>query len=137
MCHRSQWKGANRQSAVSLSCRRTCAGNGWHGGDEMPVVSLLFHDVFAASPRESGFESPAADRYKLSVRTFEAQLEGLARVEADAPHALAARITFDDGGASYYTIAAERLEARGWRGHCFVSTDFINQRGFLTAGQLR
>src|SRR5215468_10703903 len=132
MCHRCPWKGASRQSGVSPTCRRTCAGNGWHGGEEMQVVSLLFHDVYAASPRESGFESPAADRYKLSVRVFDAQLEGLARVESAVPHS--ALITFDDGGASYYTIAAERLEARGWRGHCFVSTDFINRRGFLTAG---
>jgi len=103
----------------------------------MPVVSLLFHDVYAASPRESGFESPAADRYKLSVRAFEAQLDGLARGGSESPTVLPPLITFDDGGASYYTIAAERLEARGWRGHCFVSTDFINQRGFLTTGQLR
>ena len=32
---------------------------------------------------------------------------------------------------------ADRLEARGWRGHCFVSTDAIGTRGFLTAAQIR
>ena len=31
----------------------------------MRTVSLLFHDVYAADPRESGFASDAADRYKL------------------------------------------------------------------------
>ncbi len=46
-------------------------------------------------------------------------------------------ITFDDGGESYYTAAADRLEALGWRGHCFVTTDCIGQRGFLTAAQIR
>jgi peptidoglycan/xylan/chitin deacetylase (PgdA/CDA1 family) len=46
-------------------------------------------------------------------------------------------ITVDDGGLSYYTVVADRLEALGWRGHCFVSTDFIGQRGFLDARQLR
>ena len=46
-------------------------------------------------------------------------------------------ITFDDGGESYYTATADRLEALGWRGHCFVTTDFIGQRGFLTAAQIR
>jgi peptidoglycan/xylan/chitin deacetylase (PgdA/CDA1 family) len=46
-------------------------------------------------------------------------------------------LTFDDGGVSYYTVAAERLEALGWRGHCFVSTDFIGRRGFVDAAQIR
>jgi peptidoglycan/xylan/chitin deacetylase (PgdA/CDA1 family) len=46
-------------------------------------------------------------------------------------------LTFDDGGVSYYTIVADRLEARGWRGHCFVSTDFIGRPGFLSADQIR
>src|SRR5689334_7351398 len=113
----------------------------------MRLVSLLFHDVYASKPTESGFRSPAADRYKLSVPDFEAQLDGLAAVDVDTPrfaHELAAdsdpildrgsripaMITFDDGGESYYTLATERLEALGWRGHCFVSTNFIGQRGF-------
>jgi peptidoglycan/xylan/chitin deacetylase (PgdA/CDA1 family) len=43
----------------------------------------------------------------------------------------------DDGGVAYYTVIAERLEARGWRGHCFVSTDCIGRRGFLDRDQLR
>src|SRR5262245_11535202 len=51
----------------------------------MRTVSLLFHDVYAADPRESGFGSPGADRYKLSLRQFDAQLDGLAKVRADAP----------------------------------------------------
>jgi peptidoglycan/xylan/chitin deacetylase (PgdA/CDA1 family) len=120
----------------------------------MNVVSLLFHDVFASKPQESGFRSPGADRYKLSVPDFEAQLDGLAAVDVETPwltHQFAAPtdplgspgsgipavITFDDGGESYYTLAAERLEALGWRGHCFVSTDFIGQRGFMTPAQIR
>ena len=125
----------------------------------MRTVSLLFHDVYAADPRESGFESPGADRYKLSLRQFDAQLAGLAQVRADAPvlvqeisgglkasgyHPVDDQavdvpylLTVDDGGVSYFTIVADRLEARGWRGHCFVSTDAIGTRGFLTASQLR
>ena len=144
----------------------------------MRTVSLLFHDVYAADPRESGFGSPGADRYKLSVEQFDAQLAGLAQVRADAPilaqdisggmTASGYRfveltggpkvagglkstgdlkvsgyqcdpylITVDDGGVSYYTLVADRLEARGWTGHCFVSTDAIGTRGFLTASQLR
>jgi peptidoglycan/xylan/chitin deacetylase (PgdA/CDA1 family) len=118
----------------------------------MQTVSLLFHDVYAADPRESGFVSPAADRYKLSLQQFDAQLAGLAQVRADVPVLLQDisgginpelssgypyLVTVDDGGVSYYTLVADRLEARGWRGHCFVSTDAIGTRGFLSASQLR
>jgi peptidoglycan/xylan/chitin deacetylase (PgdA/CDA1 family) len=46
-------------------------------------------------------------------------------------------ITVDDGGVSYYTVVAERLEALGLRGYCFVTTDCIGQRGFLTTAQIR
>jgi len=99
----------------------------------MRMVSLLFHDVFAASPRESGFQSPAADRYKLPVAQFEAQLAGIASLAG--PRAFA--ITVDDGGISYYTQVADRLEAHGWRGHCFIPTDMIGRRGFLTPARIR
>src|SRR5882672_8619357 len=97
----------------------------------MRLVSLLFHHVFASDPQESGFRSRGADRYKLSIVDFEAQLDGLADVPAPVT------LTFDDGGVSYYTIVAERLESLGLRGHCFVSTDFIGERGFLTEAQIR
>jgi peptidoglycan/xylan/chitin deacetylase (PgdA/CDA1 family) len=43
----------------------------------------------------------------------------------------------DDGGAAYYKWIAERLERRGWRGHCFVSSDCIGRRGFLSREQVR
>src|SRR5688572_23374171 len=98
------------------------------------MVSLLFHDVFVEQPNESGFSSPAADRYKLALAEFDAQVSGLLAATGAIPPAC---LTFDDGGVSYYTIVADRLEARGWRGHCFVSTDFIGRPGFLTAAQIR
>ena len=46
-------------------------------------------------------------------------------------------ITVDDGGVSYHTMLADRLEALGWRGHCFVPTDAIGSCGFLDAAQIR
>ena len=117
----------------------------------MRAISLLFHDVYAANPAESGFVSEAAHRYKLSLADFDAQLAGVSGVRADTPivSALLAGgrgvpqtstpflMTFDDGGESYYTRIAERLERRGWLGHCFVSTNFIGQRGFLDRQQIR
>lgn len=132
----------------------------------MRAISLLFHDVYASDPAESGFVSAAANRYKLPLAAFDAQLAHIASLRRDAPVAAdsadliadAARkgyeatlaelawsggshppytITFDDGGVSYYTLVADRLEARGWRGACFVPTDFIGTRGFVDVRQIR
>jgi peptidoglycan/xylan/chitin deacetylase (PgdA/CDA1 family) len=115
----------------------------------MPVIPLLFHDVYAHDPCESGFGSPAANRYKLTTGVFDGQLACLARARQVSPidpgdlvdpgigDGSRFAITVDDGGRSYYTHVADRLEAEGWVGACFVPTDFIGQRGFLEAGQLR
>jgi peptidoglycan/xylan/chitin deacetylase (PgdA/CDA1 family) len=103
----------------------------------MLPVSLLFHDVFVSDPNESGFNSPAAGRYKLSVDEFDSQISGLARASGEAAKADAACLTFDDGGGSFYAIVADKLEARGLRAHCFVTTDFIGRTGFLDAPQIR
>ncbi len=114
------------------------------------IVSLLFHDVFVREPSESGFSSASADRYKLGLDAFDRQLAHLARSSTrgspvlltdltSGSHRTRTRfvMTFDDGGVSYYTTVAPRLEAWGWRGHCFVTTDWIGRRGFLSARQIR
>jgi peptidoglycan/xylan/chitin deacetylase (PgdA/CDA1 family) len=104
----------------------------------MRPVSLLFHDVYESDPRESGFRSPAADRYKLSVPEFDAQLDRLLELRIpDAGSRTPAVITVDDGGVSFHTAIADRLEALGLRAHCFVSTDYVGERGFLTPQQIR
>ncbi len=46
-------------------------------------------------------------------------------------------LTFDDGETSAYTCAAGALEARNWRGHFFITTDWIGKPGFLDRGQIR
>jgi peptidoglycan/xylan/chitin deacetylase (PgdA/CDA1 family) len=89
--------------------------------------------VFAAGPAESGFQSAGADRYKLSIGQFDAHLAHL----ASAPAALPFSLTFDDGGESYYSQIADRLDRLNWRAHCFVPTDFIGRPGFLTRRQIR
>src|SRR5689334_12911833 len=112
------------------------------------VLSLLLHDVYRRERSESGFAGAAADRYKLSVAQLDAQLSGLAAAldappvlvgapEGEAPAGVPVAITVDDGGVSYYTTVAPRLESLGWRGHCLVTTGFIGRRGFLDAGQIR
>ena len=98
----------------------------------MRPISLLFHDVYVRDPRESGFASDAADRYKLSLADFDLQLQNLARGDR---HSFA--LTFDDGGVSFYTHVADRLQALGLRAHVFMTTGYIAQRGFLDVAQLR
>src|SRR5882724_2225632 len=112
------------------------------------LLSLLYHDVYAESPGESGFEGAAAERYKLPLADFEGQLRRLDRVLHDPPvrvtgprdliaHAAPVALTVDDGGLSYHSLVAQRLEARGWRGYCFVTTSCIGRRGFLHKHHLR
>jgi peptidoglycan/xylan/chitin deacetylase (PgdA/CDA1 family) len=114
------------------------------------LLSLLFHDVYAEDPAESGFSGSAADRYKLPLADFDAYLRVLDAALVRAPLCLPGEplglpqgagtqlaFTVDDGGLSYYTQVAERLEARGWRGHCFVTTAWIGRRGFLEKSHIR
>jgi hypothetical protein len=63
----------------------------------MRAVSLLFHDVYASDPAESGFRSPAADRYKLTIVAFDAQMDALSRIP-DLGSRIPVAITVDDGG---------------------------------------
>jgi peptidoglycan/xylan/chitin deacetylase (PgdA/CDA1 family) len=111
------------------------------------VLTLLYHDVYDSDPVESGFADSGARHYKLSQAEFERQMSGLAAVVDDAPFLATEAadpaadmpfgLTFDDGGVSFHTHIATCLEARGWRGHCFMTTGCIGQPGFLDASQLR
>src|ERR1043165_4371543 len=111
----------------------------------MSVSSLGFHDVYDESPSESGFHGPAADRYKLSRQAFNQVLAEMVlateqppiTVTSGLPSGDAFAITVDDGGVSYYTIVADHIEAFGWRGHCFITTDTIGRTGFLDRQQIR
>jgi peptidoglycan/xylan/chitin deacetylase (PgdA/CDA1 family) len=98
----------------------------------MRTISLLFHDVYATNPAASGFRGVVADRYKIALKHFD---ELLHAIDAGDPSCI--RLTVDDGGSSYYAHMADRLEARGWRGYCFMPTALIGERGFLTARQLQ
>jgi peptidoglycan/xylan/chitin deacetylase (PgdA/CDA1 family) len=111
------------------------------------LLTLLYHDVYAAEPAESGFAGAGADRYKLPLPEFDLQLDGLAAVLEVPPVTLdrpvpqqggvPVAITVDDGGLSYHSEVADRLESRGWRGHCFMTSGWIGRPGFLGKQQLR
>jgi peptidoglycan/xylan/chitin deacetylase (PgdA/CDA1 family) len=46
-------------------------------------------------------------------------------------------LTFDDGELGSYTCVAPELELHGWRGHFFITTDWIGRQGFMDRRQIR
>lgn len=115
----------------------------------MSIAALMYHDVTPRGREDtSGFAGGDAARYKLTPERFDAHLRRLAGsgatpVTIDAAAALngsagpSCLLTFDDGGASAATRIADSLERRGWRGHFFVTTAYLNRPAFLTAADLR
>ncbi len=112
------------------------------------MISLLYHDV--VSPGEgdsSGFTGGDANIYKLDRSEFEHHLNLIEQTLKDRKVEIAdsaskqlsaggVLFTFDDGGASALLIA-QLLESHHWRGHFFITTDYIGKPGFLTAAQIR
>ena len=119
-----------------------------NGSRHSSTTTLIYHDVVAAGHEsDSGFGGADADRYKLESGLFAAHLAAIAQAGNGAPvtgHDLLAdpgaahgwSITFDDGGASARAIARE-LEARGWRGQFFVTTDRVGTEGFVGEDAIR
>ncbi|MFV0442605.1 MAG: polysaccharide deacetylase family protein [Planctomycetaceae bacterium] len=114
------------------------------------MQTLMYHDVVPAGQYGlSGFQGQHANHYKLTTLEFEQHLStllasgvGPATVDPDgfqSPDSPAVRflLSFDDGGVSFLTEIAPRLEAVGCRGLFFITTDSIGTQGFLSEGQLR
>jgi len=120
----------------------------------MKVTSLCYHDVIVGSAfNSSGFSGEKAAGYKLDTVAFWRHLEAIegevmAHRSARRPgHVLdllrgtgrqqGCLLTFDDGGTSAVTTIAPMLEDFGWRGHFFITTDYIDAPGFLRREQIR
>ena len=112
----------------------------------MKALTLLYHDVVQPdNASASGFPGEDAAIYKLDVQSFEQHLDATRSAvsrcvtvdELQNTSRFPILLTFDDGGASAHDCIAHLLEARGWRGHFFVTTDWIGQNGFLTSAQIR
>jgi peptidoglycan/xylan/chitin deacetylase (PgdA/CDA1 family) len=113
----------------------------------MRTISLLYHDVVQSGAFDSsGFLTPGANRYKLDAKEFDRHLKAIALQVQRKPATLSdfppelddlsLLLTFDDGGAGAHSVIADALEAQGWRGHFFITTDFIDTPGFLTRRQI-
>jgi peptidoglycan/xylan/chitin deacetylase (PgdA/CDA1 family) len=118
----------------------------------MRALAIMYHDVVEDGDFESsGFPGQGANVYKLRRQDFERHLDAIRaavpigsvtivsplrdtlRQQGIAPEVF---LTFDDGGVSFARPIADLLEARGWRGHFFITTDRIGQPGFLSAAQI-
>jgi len=110
----------------------------------MPTPTLLYHDVVPDEDwSSSGFPGSGPDAYKLTAEEFDRHLDRLealrarpslvGRDEADGGW----RITFDDGGSSALDVIAPALEQRGWRGHFFMTTGWLDRPGFLSSDGVR
>jgi hypothetical protein len=115
----------------------------------MQALALEYHDVVRDGDfDESGFPGSGPASYKLPRTDFERHLDAIAGRASRAPERLPdwlpapdthrpLFLTFDDGGVSAYTCIADALEARGWRGHFFVTGQQVGTPTFLSAVQLR
>jgi peptidoglycan/xylan/chitin deacetylase (PgdA/CDA1 family) len=114
----------------------------------MRAISIGYHDIVDKGQRPPNDGSRHDGRYKLDQEHFRAHLEsidstssrssvgtidGARQWQGEVPRFL----TFDDGALSSYTCVAGELEKRGWRGHFFVTTDWIGRPGFMDAQQIR
>jgi peptidoglycan/xylan/chitin deacetylase (PgdA/CDA1 family) len=114
----------------------------------MPLT-LLYHDVVPRDQSDtSGFSGGDAARYKLTPAEFRLHIDALKRVATTAPAVAPEQIqclggesawllTFDDGGVTAYDPIADLLEANGWRGHFFITVNYINSPSFVSMEQIR
>src|SRR5215831_3498733 len=114
-------------------------------GSSMKAISLGYHDVTDDADRAlRGYRA----LYKLcrsdfrrhmqciddrGHRTLVRSIDGFERWNRETPVFL----TFDDGELGSYECVAQELEARGWRGHFFITTDWIGRAGFMDRTQIR
>ena len=113
------------------------------------VITLLYHDVIQGDdPDASGFSGANPAEYKLSVDEFASHLQAINSalsgpvispedIDSDSfettPPVL---LSFDDGGVSAYEHIAPMLEANGWRGCFFITTDRIDTPAFVSRDQI-
>jgi peptidoglycan/xylan/chitin deacetylase (PgdA/CDA1 family) len=113
----------------------------------MRIVALTFHDIVsdASSPTSDSF-------YRITASDFEALVSHLRRLGYQTVSSKAFRawqagsatlpertvvLTFDDGHASHFEVAAPLLLRYRFTGTFFVTTGLIGKPGYLTWDQLR
>lgn len=111
----------------------------------MKAIALGYHDVVSPDDHQPNVFSSTRRHYALSLADFRNHLDAIgrrvSRVEKVEGHraweSTPVFLTFDDGAECALTLVADELEGRHWRGHFFVTTDWIGRPGFLTRAQIR
>jgi peptidoglycan/xylan/chitin deacetylase (PgdA/CDA1 family) len=112
------------------------------------ALAIMYHDVVEGDLESSGFPGAGANVYKLERADFARHLDAIREAagggqletiegRGDWGRRQPVLLTFDDGGVSAHEIVAAMLEERGWRGHFFITTDWIGRPGFLNEAQIR
>jgi hypothetical protein len=104
--------------------------------------------VINEAPRQPSTAGRVALRYKLDRRDFCNHLRSIrlqvrqVNIQTIDRYRTWKRerpvfLTIDDGAVSGYNTVADELELHDWRGHFFVTTDWIGHPGFLNRWQIR
>ena len=103
------------------------------------VATFLYHEV-TDNPSKTGFQDNIALSYRYKTEEFDGNLNQIALSPAkptlvnkiDFTHREKfLLLTFDDGGRSARYVA-DQIERRGWKGHFFIPTSFIDNKCFLS-----
>jgi peptidoglycan/xylan/chitin deacetylase (PgdA/CDA1 family) len=110
------------------------------------AITIGFHDVADDGRELRSSDRPGVALYTLSAQAFREHLIAIRdrEVSISAIHGfrlwrveLPVFLTFDDGALNGYTSVAVELEQYGWRGHFFITTDWIGRDGFMNPRQIR
>lgn len=110
----------------------------------MRAITIGYHDVDDVPVPQSSVR-PGIALYTLNRQDFRSHLQSIRQQEASISSIQHGRrwaeevpvfLTFDDGPVNVYTCIADELERCGWRGHFFITTDWIGRPGFLDRRQI-
>jgi peptidoglycan/xylan/chitin deacetylase (PgdA/CDA1 family) len=113
----------------------------------MKALSLGYHDVMDSARAQDG--SPRRiTLYTIDRDDFCKHLDSIQHQPRQVPvrtitdfrfwqREVPVFLTFDDGAVSDYSCVAGELERNNWRGHFFITTDWIGRPGFLDRRQIR
>lgn len=111
----------------------------------MKAMSLAYHDVVDGRPLLETDIRPAVALYTLTRDSFQEHLRSIGERHASVEvirgfrqwgKRVPAFLTFDDGAVNAY-CAADALETQGWRGHFFITTNWIGRPNFMDRQQIR
>jgi peptidoglycan/xylan/chitin deacetylase (PgdA/CDA1 family) len=104
----------------------------------------MYHDVIEDTTSQ-GSSPRRVTPYSLTYQHFREHLESIRQKTAvqtiqrfrQWEEEIPIFLTFDDGEVSAYTCSVGALEDHNWRGHFFITTDWIGQPGFMDRSQIR